>query len=379
MKFLFASDSFKGTISSARAAELLKESALRIFPEAETEGISVGDGGEGTVEAVVNTLKGQRVDLDAAGPLGKRVRASYGVTGRGVIMEMASASGLPLVPEERRNPLYTTTYGTGELILHALEQGHRNFYLGIGGSATNDGGIGAMTALGIRFLDKNGNKLSGYGQDLEKIAEIDVSGLNPLVRDARFTVMCDVTNPLLGENGATRVFGPQKGAKGEVLERLEKGMEIYADILEKTLGKKIRSIPGAGAAGGLGAALCGFLNARMQSGIEAVLELIRFDELAGEADLVVTGEGMTDRQSAFGKTISGIAAHCQRLGVPVVVLSGGIGRGTDSLYELGVDTMMSAVCRPMGQAEACECAEILFSEAADRMFRLLQVGMKIKK
>ena len=245
MKFLFASDSFKGTISSARAAELLKESALRIFPEAETEGISVGDGGEGTVEAVVNTLKGQRVDLDAAGPLGKRVRASYGVTGRGVIMEMASASGLPFVPEERRNPLYTTTYGTGELILHALEQGHRNFYLGIGGSATNDGGIGAMTALGIRFLDKNGNKLSGYGQDLEKIAEIDVSGLNPLVRDARFTVMCDVTNPLLGENGATRVFGPQKGAKGEVLERLEKGMEIYADILEKTLGKKIRSIPGA--------------------------------------------------------------------------------------------------------------------------------------
>lgn len=377
MKFLFASDSFKGTISSARAAELLAQSAKNVFPNVETKGISVGDGGEGTVEAIVETLKGHMEEVEVTGPLGEKRKAFYAVTDRGAIIEMAAASGLPLVPVEKRNPLYTTTYGTGEMVLHALENGHRKIYLGIGGSATNDGGIGAMKALGVKFLDADGKELEGYGQDLEKIVTIETDGMNPLIKEAEFTVMCDVKNPLLGEQGATRIFGPQKGAHGEILERLEAGMENYASVVERTINKEVKSFPGAGAAGGLGAALYGFLGARMQSGINAVLELIGFDEMLADTDLVVTGEGMTDYQSAFGKTISGIAAFCKRRNVPVVVLSGGIGQGTENLYELGISSMMSTVCRPMELSEACENAEELFLEAADRMFRMIQVGMKI--
>ena len=380
MKFLFASDSFKGTLSSEQIIRLLTESAKEAFPDCETAGTLIADGGEGTVDAVIAMTKGELIRVPVHGPLMEETTAVYGkINEDSAIIEMAAASGLPMVPENLRNPLNTTTYGTGELIRDALDRGFRNISVALGGSATNDGGMGAMSALGVKFLDKDGNVLDGKGSDLEKVASVDVSGLHPVVAETKFTVMCDVNNPLTGPDGATYTFGKQKGGTPEILDRLEAGMKSYAKVAGEALGKDIDHIAGAGAAGGMGAALCGFLNAGLKSGIETVLDLIGFDEMLEGVDLVVTGEGRIDWQSAFGKVPSGIGMRCKKKGVPAVAIVGGMGNGAEKIYEFGVESIIPTINGAMDINEALERAEELYKGAADRMFRFLKVGMQMKK
>lgn len=379
MKFLFASDSFKGTLSSERITELLKEAAESVFPGCETEGVPVADGGEGTIDAVIRALKGELRTVTVRGPLMEERESFYGVfEGDSAIIEMAAASGLPMVPPEKRNPMVTTSFGTGQLIRDALEQGYRNISIAIGGSATNDGGMGAMRALGVRFLDQEGQELEGRGADLLRVADIDCSGLHPAVKEASFTVMCDVNNPLTGPDGATYTFGPQKGGTPEILEQLEAGMKSYAALLKEKLGTDPDQIPGSGAAGGLGAAFCVFLKAKMKSGIDTVLDLVHFDEKLEGVSLVVTGEGRMDWQSAFGKVPSGIGARCRAKGIPAVAIVGGMGDKAETIFDYGIDTIMTTINGAMEIGEALERAEELYAGAAVRTFRMLKVGMGLK-
>ncbi len=379
MKFLFASDSFKGSLSSEKINELLHQAAKQVFPDCETLGVPMADGGEGTVDAVIAVTGGSMKGLEVTGPLGEKVMGAYGMFGGdNAIIEMAAASGLPLVPAEKRNPLETSTYGTGELILDALEAGYRKISIAIGGSATNDGGMGAMRALGVRFLDQNGQELSGCGRDLGRVADIDVSGLHPAVSETQFTVMCDVSNPLTGPDGAAWTFGKQKGGTPEILMELEAGMKKYAAVLREKLGMDVENMAGAGAAGGLGAALVAFLQAELKSGIETVLDLMDFNRLLMDVDLVVTGEGRMDWQSAFGKVPSGIGKRCKEKKIPAVAIVGGMGDGADKIYEFGIDSILPTINGVMTIEEAMERAEELYLGAAVRMFRMVRAGMEMR-
>ncbi|MBO4807472.1 MAG: glycerate kinase [Lachnospiraceae bacterium] len=379
MKLLFASDSFKGSLTSEQTIKLLTKAAKEVFGDCETSGVPVADGGEGTVDAIVAAEKGEMVTCSVHGPLMETMNARYGVFGGDrAVIEMSSASGLPLVPKEKRNPMNTTTYGTGELILDALDKGYRDISIAIGGSATNDGGMGCARALGVRFLDESGNELEGFGRDLLKLCSIDATNLDPRIKDCKITVMCDVTNPLCGEHGATRTFGAQKGATKEIQEQLEEGMCRYRDLIKKDFGIDCDTIKGAGAAGGLGAALCVFLGGNMKSGIDTVLDLIRFDERLEGVDIVVTGEGRTDWQSCFGKVMQGVGERAKNKGIPVLGLSGSLGKNALDICEHGITSLMTTVNSPMTLDEAMEKAETLYFEAALRMFKFVKAGMELK-
>lgn len=379
MKFLFASDSFKGTLSSDQTIELLTKAAEEVFGSCETSGVPVADGGEGTTDAVVKARNGEIITVPVHGPLMEMEQGFYGrLSGSEAILEMAAASGLPMVPEEKRNPLNTTTYGTGELLKAALDAGYTEIAIAIGGSATNDGGMGFASALGIRFLDQDGHVLEGRGEDLEKVAHIDMSGLDPAVQKAHFTVMCDVTNPLCGPDGATYTFGKQKGGTPEILDRLEKGMQNYRDVIIREFGVNPDEIQGSGAAGGLGAALKVFLHAEMKSGIETVLDLIDFDARLEGVDLVVTGEGRTDWQSCFGKVMQGVGDRSAKHQVPVAALCGGLGPDYEKIYAHGIRSIMTTVDGPMPLKEALDNASELYYKGAIRMFRFLQTGMQMR-
>lgn len=378
MKFLFASDSFKGTLSSDQTIELLTKAAEEVFGSCETSGVPVADGGEGTTDAVVKARNGEIITVPVHGPLMEMEQGFYGrLSETEAILEMAAASGLPMVPEEKRNPLNTTTYGTGELLKAALDAGYTEIAIAIGGSATNDGGMGFASALGIRFLDQDGNVLEGRGEDLEKVAHIDMSGLDPAVKKAHFTVMCDVTNPLCGPDGATYTFGKQKGGTPEILDRLEKGMQNYRDVIIREFGVNPDEIQGSGAAGGLGTALKVFLHAEMKSGIETVLDLIDFDARLEGVDLVVTGEGRTDWQSCFGKVMQGVGDRSAKHQVPVAALCGGLGPDYEKIYAHGIRSIMTTVDGPMPLKEALDNASELYYKGAIRMFRFLQTGMQM--
>ena len=380
MKFLFASDSFKGTLTSDQTIELLTKAAEEVFGSCETSGVPVADGGEGTTDAVVKARSGEIITVPVHGPLMEMEQGFYGrLSDTEAILEMAAASGLPMVPEEKRNPLNTTTYGTGELLKAALDAGHTEIAIAIGGSATNDGGMGFASALGIRFLDQEGNVLEGRGENLEKVAHIDMSGLDPAVQKAHFTVMCDVTNPLCGPNGATYTFGKQKGGTPEILDRLEKGMQNYRDVIIREFGINPDEIQGSGAAGGLGAALKVFLHAEMKSGIETVLDLIDFDARLEGVDLVVTGEGRTDWQSCFGKVMQGVGDRSAKHQVPVAALCGGLGPDYEKIYAHGIRSIMTTVDGPMPLKEALDNASELYYKGAIRMFRFLQTGMQMNR
>lgn len=380
MKFLFASDSFKGTLSSDQTIELLTKAAEEVFGSCETSGVPVADGGEGTTDAVVKARSGEIITVPVHGPLMEMEQGFYGrLSDTEAILEMAAASGLPMVPEEKRNPLNTTTYGTGELLKAALDAGYTEVAIAIGGSATNDGGMGFASALGIRFLDQEGNVLEGRGEDLEKVAHIDMSGLDPAVQKAHFTVMCDVTNPLCGPDGATYTFGKQKGGTPEILDRLEKGMQNYRDVIIREFGINPDEIQGSGAAGGLGTALKVFLHAEMKSGIETVLDLIDFDARLEGVDLVVTGEGRTDWQSCFGKVMQGVGDRSAKHQVPVAALCGGLGPDYEKIYAHGISSIMTTVDGPMPLKEALDNASELYYKGAIRMFRFLQTGMQMNK
>jgi len=379
MKLLFASDSFKGSLTSEQTIKLLTKAAREVFGDCETSGVPVADGGEGTVDAIVAAEKGEIVTCTVHGPLMEKLKARYGVFGGDrAVIEMSAASGLPLVPADKRNPMNTTTFGTGELILDALDKGYRDISIAIGGSATNDGGMGCAKALGVRFLDESGNELEGFGRDLLKLCSIDATNLDPRIKDCTITVMCDVTNPLCGKDGATWTFGAQKGATKEIQEQLEEGMCRYRDLIKKDFGIDCDTIKGAGAAGGLGAALCVFLGGTMKSGIETVLDLIRFDERLRGVDLVVTGEGRTDWQSCFGKVMQGVGERAKAKGIPVLGLSGSLGKNALDICDHGVTSLMTTVNSPMTLEEAMEKAETLYFEAALRMFKFVKAGMELK-
>lgn len=391
MKLLFASDSFKGTISSKESSQMLTQAAHEVFgADVECHSITIADGGEGTAEAVISAVGGEMVSVSVHGPRWKKTEAHYGLflsgasddtaaSYRSAIIEMAQASGLPLLADNERDPMLTTTFGTGELILDALNRGIGKLYIAIGGSATNDGGIGCMRALGVRFLDAQGQELEGIGSDLIRIDRIDISGMDKRLLDCDVTVMCDVTNPLCGPEGATYTFSAQKGATTNMQSQLESGMCHYRNLITETLGINPDDIPGSGAAGGLGAALLVFLHARLQSGIETVLALTHFDSLAKESNLVITGEGRTDWQSAHGKVLYGVGTHCQRLGIPAVALVGSIGDGADAIYQHGILSIFTTVPAPMPLEQALTNAHRYYRDAAIRMFRLVKAGMSLQK
>ena len=376
MKLLFASDSFKGTLSSRQTIELLTKAAREVFGSCECAGVLVADGGEGTIDAVIAANQGKRLQVPVHGPLMERREAYYGkMDERRAILEMAAASGLPMVPLELREPRNTTTYGTGELLKDALDHGFTDISIAIGGSATNDGGMGCMRALGVRFLDADGIELEGRGADLARVVHIDCSGMDKRIAQAKFTVMCDVNNPLCGKNGATYTFGKQKGGSPKALDELEAGMQNYRDVLIRELGINPDKIPGSGAAGGLGAALLVFCRAVLKSGIETVLDLIDFDKQLEGVSLVITGEGQTDWQSCFGKVIQGVGCRCKSHGIPVIALVGSMGDGAEQIFDYGICSMVTTINGVMGLEEALHNAEELYYNGAVRMFRLLHVGM----
>ncbi|NLF26561.1 MAG: glycerate kinase [Clostridiales bacterium] len=381
MKFAFAPDSFKGSLTALEIVELLEIAAGRHFPGALCLSVPVADGGEGTVDALLRACGGAREVVRVTGPLGAPVDAAFGLIdgGEAAVLEMAAASGLPLVRPEERDPLKATSFGTGEMMLAALSHGVRRLLIGIGGSATNDGGMGMLSALGARFFDADGNILVGSGAELARVGRVDFEGLSPLLKDAEITVICDVTNPLLGPDGATAIYGPQKGVTAELYPILEGGMIHYAGKLRDALGRDASNFPGSGAAGGMGAALGGVLGARMRPGIDAVLDAVGFDALLDGCDLAVTGEGRIDRQSVeFGKVPTGVARRCSERNVPVVALVGGIGDGADAFYGIGETSIFPIVNRPMPLEQAMADARALFADAADRLFRTLKIGMRLR-
>jgi glycerate kinase len=340
----------------------------------------LADGGEGLVEALVRAGHGEFVGAEVTDPLGRPITARYGMLpdGTGVI-EMAAASGLPLLSRAERDPMKATTYGTGQLLKDALDRGTKRVVLGIGGSATVDGGTGMAEALGARFLDADGNMLGGGGEILSRIVRIDMSGLDRRVKDVSITVACDVTNPLTGPTGAAVVYGPQKGATPEQVKVLDAGLANLARIVRVQLGLEVETIPGAGAAGGLGAGLMAFLGARLERGIEIVRRAVGLDARVAGADLVLTGEGRADGQSAYGKVVSGVADAAKAAHVPVILLAGSIGDGADALYERGVSAVFSIARGPASEAEMMRGAAALLASAAEGAVRAFLAGRERRR
>ncbi|MDI6707395.1 MAG: glycerate kinase [Bacillota bacterium] len=379
MRIIIAPDSFKGSLKAIEAARAVKEGITRVFPDCICDLIPVADGGEGTVEAMVSATGGEIVEKEVHGPLMEKIKGAFGVLGDGktAVIEMASASGLPLVPPEKRNPLVTSTYGTGQLILKALDMGCRDFVIGIGGSATVDGGTGMASALGIRFLDREGKPIPAGGGGLDRLHSIDMSGLDSRAKDARFRVACDVDNPLCGPKGAARIFGPQKGATSEMVEILDKNLEHYSKVVQQITGKNVRDYPGAGAAGGLGAGLMAFLDATLQPGVDIVLEAVDFENRVKGADLVVTGEGKIDGQTLHGKAPLGVARRAAKYGIPVVAIAGCIGNDTEKLYSDGFSAIIGICTGPMNLEDAVNNAGRLVADAAERTMRLINLGSEV--
>lgn len=374
MRIVVASDSFKGTLSSEQIARIVAEEARALLPGATVLGVPVADGGEGTTAALVAACGGELVEVAATDPLGRPVRATYGLLGDDrAIVETAAASGLPLLSPSERRAGATTSFGTGQLILDAVARGCADVTVALGGSATNDGGTGLMRALGARFLDERGDELAGTGDDLARVAVLDLSGLDPRLAGVRFHALCDVDNPLVGPEGASAVFGPQKGATPADVERLDAGMRRYAALLERELGAPVADLPGAGAAGGIAAALVAFLGAELTPGIDQVLSLAGFDAALEGADLCVTGEGHADGQSERGKVVSGVARACERHGVPCVAIVGGMDAAAAGMR--GVSAMVpTAIDSAMGLERALEQAEALYRLAVRRTLALVAIG-----
>ena len=354
-KIIIASDSFKGCLSSIDIARAAEAGIRKVLPDCEVVAIPVADGGEGTTEALIAAMNGQLVSCEVHDPLMTIIPVAYGILGDGqtAVIEMASASGLTLVPPEKRNPMLTTTYGTGELIKDALQRGCRRFLIGIGGSATNDAGTGMLQALGFRFLDKDGNELGKGGQILEQIASIDSQKVMPELQDTVLTVACDVNNPFSGENGAAFVYARQKGADDAMTRQLDKGLKQFAAVIRAATGKDIDAIPGAGAAGGLGGGFLAFLPTTLKPGIQMVLEALDFDSRIQNADLIITGEGKLDRQTGMGKTPAGILEAGKHRHIPVVAI-GGVVEESDALMQQGFLAALSIQQGPVSLEQAMD-------------------------
>ena len=364
MKIVIAPDSYKESLSAMDVAVAIEQGFKQILPNAEYIKLPMADGGEGTVQSLVDATGGEILEHDVTGPLGETVTGFYGLMGDGktAIIEMAAASGLHLVEPAKRNPLITTTLGTGELIKAVLDKGVEHIIVGIGGSATNDGGLGMAQALGIRLLDEAGQSLGFGGGELSKLHTIDMSGLDPRLAHVRLEVACDVDNPLCGPKGASQVFGPQKGATPEMVEQLDSNLAHYAAIIKTQLDQDVLERAGAGAAGGLGAALMGLLNAELRPGIEIVMDAVNLTEVVADADLVITGEGRIDSQTIHGKTPIGVARAAKKHSVPVIGISGCLTQDCGVVHEHGIDAVFAVVNRsvdlPTAMAEAAENIEL---------------------
>jgi glycerate kinase len=376
MKIVIAPDSYKESLTAMAVANAIEAGFREIFPDADYVKLPVADGGEGTVQAMIDASGGRLVTLQVSGPLGEPVSAFYGLMGDGetAVIEMAAASGLELVPPALRDPLRTSSYGTGELIRDALQAGARRFVLGIGGSATNDGGAGMLQALGGRLLNAAGQDLRPGGGALAMLAKIDLSGLDPRVKDCVFDVACDVSNPLVGPQGASHIFGPQKGATPAVVEQLDANLRLYADVIARDLGEHVADVPGAGAGGGIGAGMMVFLGGRLRPGSEIVTAAVGLDAALADADLVVTGEGRIDSQTIHGKTPIGVARVALRHGVPVVAIAGSLAPGAAVVHEHGIDAVFGSVSRPCTVEEAMAGAAVNVRCAARNIAAILRVG-----
>jgi glycerate 2-kinase len=375
MKFVLAPDSFKESMTAKKAALAMEKGVNAIFPDAECVIVPMADGGEGTVDSLVSASNGEIIKTEVVGPLGEKVIAEYGLLGEGqtAVIEMASASGLELIKPKDRNPLLTTTYGTGQLIIDALDKGVRRFLIGIGGSATNDGGVGMLQALGVSFKDQNGNELPFGGGALNHLHSIDMSGLDERILSVQMDVACDVTNPLIGANGASAIFGPQKGATAEMVNILDKNLAHFAEVIKKQLGEDIAHLEGAGAAGGLGAGLLAFLNAQLKKGIDLVIEYTQLEKRVKGADFVFTGEGGIDGQTLFGKTPYGVAAIAAKYSVPVIAFAGRIGNGVEPLYDNGFNAIIGILKGITTVEEALKLGEENLAFAAENVCRVLKI------
>ncbi|HFL2402423.1 TPA: glycerate kinase [Clostridioides difficile] len=358
MKILISIDSLKGSLSSREAGNAIKKGILKVKEDAQVKILPLADGGEGTVDALVQGMNGKKETIEVTGPIAKKVDATYGLLKNTstAIIEIAQASGLTLVPTELRNPLYTTTYGVGEIIKEAINKGYRNFIVGIGGSATNDAGIGMLQALGFEFYDKN-NKLVGLGgKVLNEIRHIKIENRLKELDECKFKIACDVNNPLFGKNGAAYIYGSQKGATSEIIEELDNGLRNFSKVVKNYLSKDVANVEGAGAAGGLGFAFLAFLNSKLESGIKIILEEIKLEEELKDADFVITGEGRLDNQTAMGKAPIGVAKLAKKYGVKVIGLAGATTEDAVKCNEEGIDAYFSIVNRAMTIEEAMDKA-----------------------
>ena len=378
LRIVIAPQAFKQSIGARAAAIAIQTGVLQAVPDAETVLIPVADGGDGTLAALIDTTGGRYFTAQVTGPLGDTVSAQWGVMGDGqtAVIEMALASGLALIPDHRRDPRTATTYGTGQLMRAALDAGYTNLIIGLGGSATNDGGTGMAAALGARFLDSAGNPLPPGGAALAQLASIDTSNLRAGLAEVTIVGATDVTNPLCGDTGASAIFGPQKGATPEIVRELDGCLANLANVIESDLGLQVADTPGAGAAGGLGAGLIAFANCDLRSGIDMVCDALDFDASAADADLVITGEGRADRSTAFDKAPVGIARRSRALGLPTLLVAGSLGEGYDALYQHGIDAIIPIAEEPSTLESSLQNGSALLERAAERAVRLYALGRR---
>lgn len=372
MKVVIAPDSFKESLTAKQVSEAIKAGLARVWHNAEFVTVPVADGGEGTVQSLIDATQGEQVFTTVFDPLNKEVQAFYGILGDGetAVIEMAEASGLHLVPAEDRDPKLTSSFGTGQLIKHALDRGMQRLIIGLGGSATNDGGVGMLAALGVKFLDESGNAIATNGGGLINLASIDTSGLDVRLAQCEILVACDVDNPLCGEKGASATFGPQKGATTTDISVLDNALRKFGELTEQVTGKHVLTREGAGAAGGMGAALLGYTPARLQPGIEIVLETVKLADHVADADIVFTGEGRIDHQTAHGKTPMGVAKVAKQFNLPVIALAGCVGDNYQAVYQCGIDAVFPCVPRAMSLADAMTEAETNVANLAENVARL---------
>lgn len=381
MRIVVAPDSFKGSLTAPEVARALEEGLRRAWPEAAVERVPLADGGEGTARALVEATGGRFLPLRVTGPLGEPVEAAVGILGDGqsAVVEVAAAAGLMLVPSRRRDPSLATSRGVGEMIRAALDCGCRRLIVALGGSATNDAGAGMLQALGVSLRDGLGSELPPGGAALSKLASIDISGLDPRLREVEVVAACDVDNPLCGPQGASAVFGPQKGASAEMVARLDDALRNFASVVREQLGVDVLDLPGGGAAGGIGAAVAAFFGGRLQKGIEIVLEAVRFEERLRGADLVITGEGRLDSQTLRGKVPFGVLQAARRLGVPVIAVAGGVSGPLQPFYDAGFAAVIGCTPRPMSLEEAMADGYALAASAAESAARLVRTGLLLRE
>lgn len=378
MKIVIAPDSFKGSLTALEVATAIEDGLKKYDKDFDIEKVPMADGGEGTVESLVSLTNGKIITVEVKDPLMRSVKGFYGLLGdkKTAVIEMAAASGLPLLKENEKNPLITSTFGTGQLIEDALDKGCKNFIIGIGGSATNDGGTGMLKALGVKFLNKDNKEIKDGAIELNQLYSIDMSKFDKRIYECDIKVACDVENTLCGENGASFVFGAQKGADEEMMKILDDNLFHYGKILENIFDMEVINVSGAGAAGGMGAALVAVLKAKLERGIDIIIRESRLSEKLKDADLVFTGEGRIDFQTKFGKTPFGVASEANKKNIPVIALAGSIGEGTDTLYEVGFDGIFSTMDKPMTLDDAIKNASELVKEAAYRIINLYMVNKR---